>query len=255
MLEWEVTEGVPLLRWQRVAGVTAAFSGRQGGVSTGVCASLNLGLRSQDDLDRVCENRARLCAAAGADPARTSSCYQRHSAVVHRVEGDPERAFTDRTVESPPGDGLVTTTAGRAVVAFGADCLPVVVARRDGSAVGVCHAGWRGLVDGVVEELARNVGGDCVAAVGPCAGPGAYEVREDVAGPLTTRFGSGAVAGRNADLARCAVIALERSGVGEVDVAGHCTITESDRFFSHRRDGERCGRQGVIAYRDGHARP
>jgi YfiH family protein len=254
VLEWDVSEGVPLLRWGRVPGILAAFSGRVGGVSTGAWESLNLGLRSQDDLARVCENRDRLCAAAGADPARTSSCRQRHSAVVHVVDADPERAFTDQSVQSPDGDGLVTSRGGRALVVFAADCVPVVVARTDGSRVGVCHAGWRGLLDGVVEELAAEVGGPAAAAVGPCAGPAAYEVGPDVSQPLAERFGPSVVDGRYADLAGCARIALERSGVGSVDVAGLCTITDAARFFSHRRDGEPSGRQGLIAYRDGHAR-
>jgi polyphenol oxidase len=249
VLEWEVVEGVPLLRWRRVPGIVAAFSGRAGGVSAGPYASLNLGLRSQDDLQLVCENRRRLCAAAGADPSRTSSCRQRHSAVVHRMERDPERAFDDAAVQSPDGDGLVTSAPGRALVVFGADCVPVVVARRDGSVIGVGHAGWRGLVDGLVEELADAVGGSAVAAIGPCAGPAAYEVRDDVAVPLVARFGPAAVRGRHADLAECARIALERRGIEEIDIAGMCTITDAARFFSHRRDGERCGRQGLIAYR------
>lgn len=247
-LRWDETGDVPLLRWTAVAGVRAAFSGRRGGVSQGPYASLNLGLRSGDDLALVAENRRRLCAAADADPARTSSCHQFHSAVVQEADDDPERPFDDVTVVSPMGDGLVTQRPGRAVVAFGSDCVPVVIARADGSGVGVCHAGWRGLLDGVVEHTAeRLAGGELRAAVGPCAGPDAYEVGPDVAGPLRDKFGDAALRGPNADLAVCAALALERAGVATVDVAGLCTITDAERFFSYRRDGDACGRQGVIA--------
>lgn len=248
-LDWDEVEGVPLLRWSGVAGVAAVFSGRRGGVSDGAYESLNLGLRSGDDLGRVAENRRRVCAAAAVDPGRTSSCHQFHSAVVHEAVDEPDRPFDDTSVVSPRGDGLVTRLPGRGVVAFGSDCVPVVVARTDGTGVGVCHAGWRGLLGGVVEHTVEALGGgDLEAAVGPCAGPDAYEVGADVAGPLRERFGEAALRGPNADLAACARIALERAGVGAVDLAGLCTITDAERFFSYRRDGDACGRQAVIAH-------
>ena len=248
ILDWDEVEGVPLLRWSGVAGVAAVFSGRRGGVSDGPYASLNLGLRSGDDLHRVAENRRRVCAAAAVDPARTSSCHQVHSAVVHEAIGDPDRPFDDPAAVSPCGDGLVTRLRGRAVVAFGSDCVPIVVARADGSGVGVCHAGWRGLLGGVVEHTVERLGGgELSAAVGPCAGPAAYRVGDDVAVPLRERFGPAALRGPNADLAACAAIALERAGVGSVEVAGLCTMTDAARFFSYRRDGAACGRQAVIA--------
>ncbi len=248
-LSWDEVEGVPLLRWSGVAGVTAAFSGRRGGVSEGAYASLNLGLRSGDDPGRVAENRRRFCAAGAAEPARTSSCHQFHSAIVQEADADPDRPFDDTAVVSPKGDGLVTHTPGRAVVAFGSDCVPVVIARADGSGVGVCHAGWRGLLGGVVEHTVERLGGgDLRAAVGPCAGPAAYEVGADVAEPLRERFGPAALRGPNADLATCAAIALQRAGVGSVDIAGLCTMTDAERFFSYRRDGTACGRQAVIAH-------
>ena len=79
--------------------------------------------------------------------------------------------------------------------------MPVVVARADGTGVGVCHAGWRGLLGGVVEHTVERLGeGDLVAAVGPCAGPDAYEVGADVAEPLRAQFGPAALRGPNADL-------------------------------------------------------
>ena len=165
-LSWDEVEGVPLLRWSGVAGVVAAFSGRRGGVSEGAYASLNLGLKSGDDLGRVAENRRRLCAAAAVDPARTSSCHQFHSAVVQVAEADPGRPFDDTTVISPKGDGLVTRLPGRGVVAFGSDCVPVVVARADGTGIGVCHAGWRGLLGGVVEHTVEQLGGGELRAGG-----------------------------------------------------------------------------------------
>ena len=249
-LDWDEVEGVPLLRWSGVAGVAAVFSGRRGGVSDGAYESLNLGLRSGDDLGRVAENRRRVCAAAAVDPGRTSSCHQFHSAVVHEAVDEPDRPFDDTSVVSPRGDGLVTRLPGRGVVAFGSDCVPVVVARTDGTGVGVCHAGWRGLLGGVVEHTVEALGGgDLEAAVGPCAGPDAYEVGADVAGPLRERFGEAALRGPNADLAACAARSRWSAPAWVRSTSpGLCTITDAERFFSYRRDGDACGRQAVIAH-------
>ncbi len=252
MLVWEEALGVPLLRWHALPGVVAAFTSRGGGVSDGAFASLNLGLAAGDDPADVCENRRRLCAAVGIEPQRTSGCQQRHGAVVHVVSTVPERAFDDALVTPPHGDGLVTTTARRGIVALAADCVPVIVARCDGTGVAVCHAGWRGLVAGVVGATVRALGGgDLVAAVGPCAGPREYRVNADVADPLLERFGVGVVRQGTVDLALCAEIALRAAGVGDVEQARLCTIEGRERFFSHRRDGVPGGRQGAIVYLGG----
>ena len=252
MLAWVEQDGVPLLVWQGPPGIVAAFSGRLGGVSEAPYASLNVGMRSGDDRTRVRENRRRLCHAVGADPARTSSCLQVHSATVHRAAPVPPGGdFLSGTAEPPHGDALHTDEAGRAVVAFAADCVPLVLARANGSAVAVCHAGWKGLAAGVIEATAAALGpAPLAAAVGPCAGPERYEVQLDVAGPLRERFGDDVVRDGCADLPLCAERALRGAGVAEIDVAGVCTISETERFFSHRRDGAPGGRQAVVAYRE-----
>ena len=220
MLAWVEDDGVPLLVWRRAPGVVAAFSGRRGGVSDAPYASLNVGMRSGDDHALVRENRRRLCRAVGADPRRTSSCFQVHGAEIHRappvVDGGD---FLSGIAAPPEGDGLHTDEPGRAIVVFAADCVPVALARADGSAIAVCHAGWPGLVAGAVEAAAATLGeGPLVAAVGPCAGPQRYEVRDDVGGPLRARFGDDVVRDGRADLPLCAERALRRSGVEDVDV-------------------------------------
>ena len=252
MLAWVEQDGVPLLVWQGPPGIVAAFSGRVGGVSEPPYASLNLGMRSGDDRTRVRENRWRLCNAVGADPARTSSCLQVHSATVHRAAPVPaDGDFLSGAADPPQGDALHTEEPGRALVAFAADCVPLVLARADGSAVAVCHAGWKGLAAGVIEATADALGAaPLAAAVGPCAGPERYEVQMDVAGPLRERFGDDVVSGGRANLSLCAERALRAAGVTAIDVAGLCTISDATRFFSHRRDGAPGGRQAVIAYRE-----
>ena len=93
------------------------------------------------------------------------------------------------------------------------------------------------------------VGGRAVAAVGPGAGPCCYEVGDDVAAPLSERFGADVIRDRRADLWLCAERALHSAGIEQVDVAGECTICAPDRYFSHRRDHGVTGRQGVVGVR------
>jgi copper oxidase (laccase) domain-containing protein len=110
----------------------------------------------------------------------------------------------------------------------------------------VLHAGWQGLLAGIVEAGVAAVGGPARAAVGPGAGPCCYEVRDDVGGPLRARFGDDAVRDGRADLWLCAERALAGAGATEVEVVGECTICNPDRYFSHRRDQGCTGRQGVV---------
>ncbi len=251
-LHWDAFDAFPLLRWDGPEGIVAAFSGRRGGVSEGPFSSLNLGFLTDDAPEAVRENRRRLCAAVGADPARTVLNHQVHGAAVR--EAVPLDDGFLAPAELPQADALVTREEDLALVALSADCVPIVIAALDGSALAVVHAGWRGLVAGAIEAAVAALGsGPCAAAVGPCAGPLAYEVGPDVAEPLVARFGEPAVHDGRADLAACAGIALIDSGLSPdaVEIAGLCTITDADAFFSHRRDGGITGRQGVIAYRLG----
>jgi purine-nucleoside/S-methyl-5'-thioadenosine phosphorylase / adenosine deaminase len=244
-LEWETTDGVPLLR-AHGTGANIAFTSRQGGVSDGSFASLNLGFATADDSARVAENRRRALAAAGADATRAVSLRQRHGTVVVDA-GTVRGGYLDASVRWPEGDALLTDEPGRPVIAHGADCLTAALVAGDGSRLAVVHAGWRGLVAGVLETAAGRVGPGFAAFVGPGAGVCCYEVGDDVTGPLRERFGDDVVSGGRADLAAAARRALETAGAGEVVTSGLCTICDADRFHSHRRDGAGSGRQAVIA--------
>jgi copper oxidase (laccase) domain-containing protein len=101
-------------------------------------------------------------------------------------------------------------------------------------------------VAGIVERGAEAVGGRATAAVGPGAGPCCYEVGDDVAGVLRERFGGDVVRNGKADLWLAARLALESSGVADVEVAGECSICGPERYFSHRRDHGTTGRQGIV---------
>jgi YfiH family protein len=246
-LEWQTRDGVPLLL-ARGEGAAIAFTTRQGGVSNGSFASLNLGFATADEPAAVAENRQRALAASGADAARTVSLRQRHGSDVIEAEPRAPGAYLDVSATWPEGDALVTSEPGLPLVAHGADCLTAALVAPGGTRLAVVHAGWRGLVAGVLEAAAARVGPDFTGAIGPGAGACCYTVGEDVAEQLRARFGDHVVAQGRADLAACARLALERGGAAAVVSAGLCTICDQERFHSHRRDGQGSGRQGVIAY-------
>lgn len=229
-----------MIRWDVPGPYGVVFTTRNGGVSEGPYASLNLGGKVGDVPERVQENRRRACAEIGADVERLAMNYQVHSEHVHRaVPGARGERW---------GDGLWTDEAGVPVLALTADCVPIALARTDGTpAVGVLHAGRIGLLAGVVEAGVRALGGKVAAAVGPSAGPCCYEVGEEVAQPYRARFGSGIVRGRKLDLWAAAAGALRSAGVAHVERVDLCTICNPQLFFSHRRDGKPRGTQGVLA--------
>jgi YfiH family protein len=231
--------GSALIRWDAPGPYEIVFSTRLGGVSEGRYASLNLGRRTGDDLERVDENRRIVCAELGADAKRLALNYQVHGARVNRARAG-ERGR--------PGDALWTDEPGVPILALTADCLPVALVRTDGApAAAVVHAGRIGILAGAVAAAVRALGGTIAAAIGPSAGPCCYEVGEEVAGPYRDRFGAGVVSGRKLDLWRAAETALREAGVASVHRTDLCTICNPRLFFSHRRDGRPHGAQGVVA--------
>jgi YfiH family protein len=233
---------VRLLRWDAPGPYQVAFSTRQGGVSAAPFDTLNLGRLTADDPERVEENRRLLCAAAGADPDRLTLNRQEHAATVNR-------AHAGRRDE--PGDGLWSDEPGLPMLKLAADCVPIAVARADGAtpALALLHAGWRGLLEGIVAAGIATLGDSRAAAiVGPAIGPCCYEVGPEVAEPFAARFGATVLRGRNLDLPGAAELALREAGVAAVDRIDLCTACHPELFFSHRRDGGVTGRQGVLGY-------
>ena len=230
-----------MIRW-RLDGYQVVFTTRLGGVSEGPYASLNLGRKSGDAVERVDENRRIACEAVQADVAKLALNYQVHSARVRQAEP---------AMRGEHADGLWTDEPGLPLLAMSADCLPIALARIDGSrpAVAVLHAGWRGLLEGIAASgLEALGGGNLAAAIGPGIGPCCYEVGEEVAAPFRERFGHDVVRGGRLDLWTSAERALRAAGVDHVERLDRCTACEPETFFSHRRDRGRTGRQGVIAY-------
>jgi len=230
-----------MIRWQPPGPYKVAFSTRAGGVSDGPYESLNLGRLTGDDVERVDENRRRLCAEVGAAPDRLALNRQIHSSVVHCAEPGARGEL---------GDGLWTEEPDLPVLAMSADCLPIVIARvgdSDRPGVAVLHAGWRGLLAGIVGDGVRALGGQTNAAIGPAIGPCCYEVGSEVAEPFTAAFGPDVLHGRNLDLWTAAERSLRAAGVEDVERVDLCTSCNPELFFSHRRTGKPRGVQGVIA--------
>jgi polyphenol oxidase len=232
-----------VIRWEDAPGpYEVAFSTREGGVSEGPYASLNLGRATADEPERVNENRRRLCAEVGAEPGALAMNYQHHSADVLRARAGSRGAR---------GDGIWTEERGLPVLALAADCLPIALARTNGSEPGLAllHAGWRGLLEGIVPAGVSALGGRTVAAaVGPAIGPCCYEVGEDVADRFRRAFGLGLYRDGRLDLWTAAERALRAAGCIRVDRVDLCTACSPERFFSHRRDEGLTGRQGVIGH-------
>jgi len=230
-----------LIHWS-AEGYVVAFTTRVGGVSEGPYASLNLGRKSGDEVERADENRRIACEAIGVDVEKLALNYQVHSTRVLRATA---------TMRGEHADGLWTDEPGLPILAMTADCLPIAVARVNAGdrAVAVLHAGWRGLLDGIVAVAAEALrGGTLAAAIGPGIGPCCYEVGEEVATPFRERFGDDVVRRGRLDLWTSAERALRAAGVERIERFDRCTACEPETFFSHRRDAGRTGRQGVIAY-------
>jgi polyphenol oxidase len=234
-----------VIRWSPPGPYEVVFSTREGGVSEGPYASLNLGRLTGDEVDCVDENRKILCAEVGAELEPLALNRQVHSALVHRAVAGKR---------GEPGDGLWTDEPSLPVLAMTADCLPIALVRDGPPAVAVLHAGWRGLLGGIVAAGASALREACVsetqglrAAIGPAIGPCCYEVGPEVAEPFRDRYGDDVVQGRKLDLWASAERALRAAGIEDIHRVDRCTFCEPDAFFSHRRTGKPRGVQGVVA--------
>ncbi len=250
------TTGLPtVLRadWPAPAGVHACVTTRAGGVSEGSCASLNLGPHVGDDPGSVAQNRVRLMQALRL-PSPPLWLRQVHGTHVV-VHSGPAALAT----EPPVADAAVSFLPGAVLAVLTADCLPVAFAARDGNAVGVAHAGWRGLVAGVlgatVSALRRDPG-DLVAWLGPGIEPSAFEVGDEVRAAFEARnpasracFTANARQRWQADLAGLARLELARLGVPVVCGGNNGTYGDAERWFSFRRD-PRTGRMATLVWID-----
>ena len=232
-LDWIVPD------WPVAHRVQALVTTRNGGVSAGALATMNLGKRTDDNDATVAENRRRLRAFLPAEPRWLHQVHGT-AVAVHGPQDDGVAAVADAAVTREPGVVCAVLSA---------DCLPVLLADRRGNVVGVAHAGWRGLAAGVLERTVaemKDLGANShqlVAWLGPAIGPAAFEVGADVleafraAGRYAdAHFASGAPGKWYTDLYGLARRQLEECGVGIVGGGGFCTKTDAIRFYSWRRE-------------------
>ncbi len=238
-------------------GVGHAFGTRIGGVSEGIFASLNLGNPSGsavvDSSDHIAENHRRLAAAARCDGKVMRKLNQVHGANVVWMNLDASCAL------APSADAIVSDDPRCMASVRVADCVPVLLATENGRLVAAVHAGWRGVVAGVVPAAVaaiknRASRSDIIAAIGPCIGVENFEVGDEVVGEFRRALGEGAPvsamtgAKAHVDLRAAIWHQLRACGVSSdrIDSTDRCTFRDRDEFFSHRRDGGVTGRMAAI---------
>jgi len=219
--------------WPAPARVKALMTTRVGGVSAPPYSSLNLGQRVNDDAAAVARNRAILRGWLPSEPGWLA-----------QVHGN--RVVEAAAAQAAEADAVVARAADQVCAIMVADCLPVLLADRDGRVVAAAHAGWRGLAAGVVENAVRSMAVDparVMAWLGPAIGPGAFEVGPDVRDAFLAADAGAAsafVAAKPgkwlADLFALARRRLHAAGVREIHGGGLCTVSDAARFYSHRRD-------------------
>lgn len=274
--------------WPAVPGVHALCTTRAGGVSAAPWDSLNLGDHVGDSAHAVFENRARLQAALRA---RAPGVPGTRAVFLRQVHGSDVLALDADTPQNLAADACLSSTPGVVCTIMVADCLPVLFTDRSGSTVAAAHAGWRGLAgtaraggpaEGVLESVVAHfsqqlvnsgacahraeAAGQTLAWLGPCIGPSAFEVGEEVRAALcqghpqaARHFMPGQAPGKwLADLAGLARQRLQAMGIsaiyGNDGSARWCTVANPSAFFSHRRDAARLGSSGrfaVCIWRDG----
>lgn len=236
------------LAWKRVRYFCTV---RQGGVSTGAYASLNLGMHTRDASGHVAENRRRLAQALPGEPLWLNQVHG-----VQVADADKEQAAG----AVPTADAAITTKPNRVLAIMTADCLPVVIADTDGQALGLAHAGWRGLQGGVLETTldrlrVKRPQATWRAWIGPAISQRYFEVGADVFSAFVDQDAQTALFFIEkkpdekwlADLPGLARYRLNQAGVANVELSGCCTYGDAARFFSYRREPD-TGRLATLAW-------
>lgn len=223
--------------WPAPATVRALSTTRLGGCSPMPYDSLNLGGHVGDEPTLVAANRAVLRAELPAEPLWLNQVHG-----IDVVDVAAEHAGV------PDADAAVSRTPGKVCVVMTADCLPVLLCDRAGTVVGAAHAGWRGLLNGVIEATVAKMAvapSEVLAWLGPAIGPQAFEVGDEVRAAFLALDPAAEAAFRPAaqpgkwlaDIYLLARQRLARLGVHAVHGGDACTVTDKGRFFSYRRDG------------------
>jgi YfiH family protein len=223
--------------------IVHGFTTRRGGVSQGRYASLNMGGKWGDEPEAVAENVRRVAAAAGFDPEQIRRARQVHGAEVVRARDLDEETQADAVWCHRDDDPVV-------VAVLTADCVPVLLADREGRVACAVHSGWRGTVAGVVPAAVRALQSagvepqSLVAAIGPCIELASFEVGPEVAEQFESPFvDRDSDPKPHVDLVGCVRAQLRAAGLAAeaIERVGGCTFADADRYFSYRRDGKGIG--------------
>ena len=250
--------------WPAPAHVKAVFTTRHGGVSDAPFGTLNLGDHVGDRAEHVAINRKHLAQEIGAQPI-----------YLKQVHGTDVVTLDANTPDGTVADACITTHRDVACTIMVADCLPVLFTNLDGTFVAAAHAGWRGLAAGVLQHTLDQIymknkvvasvnisysATNTIAWMGPCIGKHAFEVGDEVKAAFTSQsplaedhFVSLHNGKWLADLAGLARMQLQQMGIPAANVFGNdgsdawCTVTQAQRFYSHRRDTATLGGSGRMA--------
>ena len=238
-----------------------AFTTRIGGVSTGIYASMNLGVRRGDQRRNVLKNYNILGKALGFNPRKIVCAAQVHgNRVRYCTEKDWGKGLYKTT--DYQADALITAVPGTALMVYSADCGTLLLEDPTKGVVAACHAGWRGTAAGIAYRTAYafydvfdSRPEDVHVAIGPCIGPCCFETDEDVPKAMLDALGPRAIVAMKkrgekyyVDLKALNVLFLQKAGIPEenIDVSSLCTACDTETFWSHRRQGEQRGSLGAV---------
>jgi len=233
--------------WPVANNIHAAVSLRTGGLSQGVFQSFNLADHVGDDIEKVRKNREKLSMILNL-PSEPLWLKQEHGVRIVKA---------DQCTNIEQADASFTDQANTVCAVLTADCLPLLLASEDGSRVAAVHAGWKGLLAGVISHAVNSIGtNNLIAWMGPAIGPEHFEVGNDVRDSFVNKFSKFSSAFKQhtrdtsiADIYQLAVIELASVGISRVYGGGFCTVTD-ERFYSYRRDGGQTGRMATLIWRE-----
>ncbi len=233
--------------WPAAENIHAAVTLRTGGSSLGAFQSLNSALHVNDNPETVRQNR-KIISQTLKLPSEPVWLEQIHS----------NRAIkADQCTQIEKADASYTDQAGVVCTVMTADCLPILLAHSNGAEIAAIHAGWRGLLAGIISNAAAMFSNSPpIAWLGPAIGPDCFEVGGEVKSSFASKSAEFNTAFKQkkenaylADIYQLAAIELAKSGISEIYGGGFCTVTDKQRFYSYRRDGE-TGRMATLIWRD-----
>ncbi len=233
--------------WPVANNIHAATTLRSGGISQGRFSSLNLAYHVNDQTKNVRENRKIITKMLDI-PAEPIWLEQIHSNRVVKIN---HKTGIERA------DASFTNLANTACIILTADCLPILLASTNGSIIAAIHAGWRGLLSGIISNTVTALGSNkLIAWLGPAIGANCFEVGKEVKDQFVAKSAifNDAFKQKNqqhylADIYQLATLELASLGITQVYGGGFCTVTDRQRFFSYRRDGK-TGRMATLIWRD-----